>query len=148
MSATNFKRYFKRKGCFLTILLGISITSFFIFYYSTFRNRPLTTEETLAVQVTQMNDILPQRIERDIVFDSVSVNARRLHFFYSLEGFEEEEEFSDALRDSLYYLAEQRVRCEIWSPGYMKNVHVTFHYFIQDRARFFSFTRAPSPCSE
>jgi len=103
-------------------------------------------ELTLAAE--GLNDVLPQRIAQNTIFDSVGVARNHMSYYYTLGDLSEDDVLQKELKDSLVSEAERRVPCTTWRPVYMQGVDVSFIYFSNDGKEILHFSRTQSTCCE
>lgn len=102
--------------------------------------------EALVMAAEDLNNVLPQNIGDDTVFDSVSAGQNSLTYYYSLTGLTHQEVIDNNLEDSLFSQAVNRIPCTLWRPAYMKGVEVEFAYYSSDREEVFGFSRTQEQC--
>ena len=95
-----------------------------------------------------LNDVLPQRIAQNTIFDSVGVARNHMSYYYTLGDLSEDDVLQKELKDSLVSEAERRVPCTTWRPVYMQGVDVSFIYFSNDGKEILHFSRTQSTCCE
>ena len=93
-----------------------------------------------------LNDVLPQRIAQNTIFDSVGVARNHMSYYYTLGDLSEDDVLQNGLKDSLLSEAEKRVPCTTWRPVYMQGVDVSFIYMSNDGKEILHFTRTQSTC--
>lgn len=95
----------------------------------------------LAIEVEDLNNVLPQRLAMNTYFDSVGIGPNQLYYYYSLTDLTQDDFQKRNLHDSLYTEAVERIPCTLWRPLYMQGVEVTFTYFSAEGEQLLQFAR-------
>ncbi|TVQ65933.1 MAG: hypothetical protein EA360_07485 [Balneolaceae bacterium] len=104
------------------------------------------SDQALTEFVEGMNAVLPQRVDNDTYFDSLSLRQEGLFYYYSIRGFETAEDLNQEQSDSLMAMAESRIPCTLWRPHFMQGVDVSFVYLSPQENELIRFKREQQAC--
>lgn len=151
-SRLNSKKWFLFTGIGLIIVIaGFALTSFLPSSNSLTAEKKKEAETinpSLANQVEDLNNVLPQKLDLNTYFDSVGLGTNQLHYYYSIFNLTKKDFTERELRDSLYTEAVDRIPCTLWRPLYMQGVEVTFTYLSSDGEQLLDFARQQESCSQ
>lgn len=84
------------------------------------------------MQVVDLNNVLPQRLDGNTSFDSAGHGSNQLHYYYSISNLTKRDFDERQVSNSLNSEAVRRLLCALWRPLYMQGVKVTFRYYRSD----------------